>query len=227
MFGLRFDLVCSLLIVGFSTAGQNYVVNSSFEDVNHDECGLFSFPKDFQAAVRAWTSPTKGIPNIHSSLVSRNCWNYVEQRDVRDGNRMASICLFSRNMNSKYRSYLQVELNESLQKNRKYYLEFWIKPSPTCSLRSSDIGFYFSGTKLSENIYTQLLVKPQLNFEQVIQGDDWTCLRGNFYVNEESKFMVIGNFFDDSHTNIVKRPDVVAKFESAFYYLDKIYVGAQ
>jgi hypothetical protein len=71
------------------------------------------------------------------------------------------------------------------------------------------------------------MVKPQLNFEQVIQGDDWTCLRGNFYVNEESKFMVIGNFFDDAHTNIVKRPDVVAKFESAFYYLDKIYVGAQ
>lgn len=124
-----------------------------------------------------------------------------------------------------YREYIIGELNDSLKSNRHYCGEFYTSLSNYSKGALEDMGMYFSiDTVLVSSTFGGLFsLYPQIENHKgiIIDTISWVKVNGSFIANGGEKYVTIGNFKDNAHTNYI---EVSYGPDSPYYFIDDVLV---
>lgn len=124
-------------------------------------------------------------------------------------------------------------LSSSLSIGTKYYVSFKVS---LCAIDSA-LGYTYATNKLgisfstiSYNAYTN--PAPIVNFAHIYTDSiisdtlNWTTISGSFIADSAYKYIIVGKFFDDAHTNKIKLCNADTAFGyGAYYFVDDICVS--
>jgi outer membrane protein OmpA-like peptidoglycan-associated protein len=208
----------------------NYVPNPGFETTSGDPCrwnqdGISYMEKYF----RDWTSPTETTPDLLSLRNETDCWAHPRKhsqgkQSPKSGDNMMGVKVQGTGGTPTFwHEYLLVKLDSVLHKGNRYYAEMWVLRSERSARASNNLGMLFSDTLIQTNNRLPLYFTPQINAEKPVQtrGTRWTKISGVFEADRDMQYMIIGNFYPDEQTEIVKYPDGE---RGAYYYIDEILV---
>jgi hypothetical protein len=209
----------------FTCSAQNLVPNPSFEDYTlcpDNQCQIyrttgwqsFGYTPDYYnaCAISNWSVPQ----------------NIAGYQYAATGNAYVGIYTYWPSNNA--REYIGIQLTTPLVKNQKYYVSFkanFTKYIFNCA--TSKLGVLFSTVSyaLDTNCNFSTLLFPPNHahiYENSVLTDtaNWTLVSGSFVADSSYKYIIIGNFFDNAHTDTIKydsNPCI------AYYFIDDIYVG--
>jgi len=221
-----------MLILGGckSSNAQNLVPNPSFEKFGN--CPSFS--GQIQEAFEWWNLNGScdyyhecgtngfGIP------VNRGGGGYA-----RTGQAYGQLTLYSP-LVANGREFLGVELMEPLFDGTSYRVQFHLSLMDSLNYSVRNIGAHFSGQPHPQNLTALLSLEPQVRYEDDAFLDDkirWMEVSGTFIAQGGERFLAIGNFDDDAHTDTISVPDggtVVnhpeGYWDVAGYFIDDVSV---
>lgn len=222
-----------LIIIIFSSTLQlraqgNLVPNHSFEDTVSCPPGAGASPLDFCAN---WFNPTMASPDYFNTCnggVPFNDWGY---QNAQDGFAYAGFCTYGGGNNyegiPEYREYLEIELNEPLEPGLKYYWCMYVNLIDNVEYYSNNIGIAFHSDSLT-NFGTQFQINAQIfdNWSGLIEDTNkWSKIGGSFVAEGGEKFLIIGNFMNDSQTEFHKWQTNILGGPYAYYCIDNVYIG--
>src|SRR6185312_1133364 len=211
----------------FFTNAQNLVPNYSFEDTLQCISGL----EQFGGYVMDWTG---GAPEYFTShcnepgdSVPLNWWGYQYPHT---GYAYAGIytyvsdsCSSCPKANENLRDYIQDKLVDSLKVGVKYFTTFYVCPADTSWYYCNNIGAYFSDSSLryaSNFQYVKSYLTPQVQNDPIKNpltlARTWIKVSGSFVASGSEKYIVIGNFKNDSTSSIVYKGKVSTTEPDAF-----------
>jgi len=201
----------ALLIFCLNSIAQspyNLVSNYSFEQ--NYSCGSSG-----GGGANYWESPTV-VTNFQYSYanacsvnpccgVPSNTFGYGWQY-ARTGVAYTGI-LFSTNDGSNTRFYLQTQLIDSLKSNRCYYIEFFVNLFNYAKYANNNISLLVGDTAILSNNINPAYANPQiLQYGNPCITDtlNWVKVGGIYLAHGGEKFITIGNFTDDFHTDSLR-----------------------
>ncbi len=220
-----FILLCLALCAVGGYAQVNLVPNPSFEA--HDSCpddiGEINYlnnwkiyresPDFFSPCSTVWYA---SIPN-----------NYEGYQQPHSGNSYIGLCVYETNFLT--REIAGIQLISPLNIGQKYYLKF----SANLALEYSSINMNSSTNKLGlkfTNIDYSISQNPPINNTSDLISNgfitdtlNWTTVFGSFVADSAYSYLMIGNFYDNLHTPIIRyggSPD-----SNSYYFLDDICVS--
>lgn len=206
---------------------SNIVPNPSFESYSGTPIGWFYTGRHFTNVVKYWSAATAASPDIFGPKVRVPL--HWQEKDFGDqkpkgGQSMVGITVYGCEEGKPHcREYLQIQLHEPLVIGQNYYAEFWTSHLPH-SLQINNLGMYFSTSRIERPTDEQLTFKPQVNANAVVVACDmqWVKISGHFVAQTEADYLIIGNFYDDSQTQVQQECSDHLKF--AYYYIDEVLV---
>ncbi len=148
--------------------------------------------------------------------------------DNRNCNGFAGLTTISSNSLS-YRDYIGIQLSQSLIIGQKYYISFYV----AASLQYIS-EYYFGlwtnniGIKLSTIAYSGKKPAPIDNFAHlrsttIIKDTiNWHLISGSIIADSAYDYLIVGNFYDNAHTDTLNYNCVECLNEYGFYYIDDI-----
>ncbi len=128
-----------------------------------------------------------------------------------------------------YREHITAGLKDSLRKDHRYLVSFYVCLSEYANFAIGHIGAFFSKKPII--IHENQAYTPQiLSSPQVIQSkEDWVLIQDTLTAKGGEKYITIGNFDDYRHKKIrkiVSSQKHIKKFNfnRAYYYLDMVSV---
>ena len=139
------------------------------------------------------------------------------------GDAIAAIMVWSR-AEVNFREYLSVPLSRPLQVGRKYKFTVQVSNGRKDNGQHGGYGIDSLGMVFSEEALVQNqaeVVSPQhvIYIDQVLYNEDWTLLEIEFEADRPARFLTIGNFKDDDHTNWY---GFSSYGNEAYYFLDDL-----
>lgn len=208
----------------------NYVPNPGFEESIKSPChwnqkGISYMDECF----REWTSPTETTPDLLSNRVSPDCWAHPKKhspgrQSPKSGDQMMGMKVQGNGGTPTFwHEYLMVELDSTLYAGQNYYAEVWVLRSERSARASNNIGLLFTDTMVRTNNRLPLYFTPHINAEKPIEtrGSRWKKISGVFQADTDKRYLLIGNFYSDDQTEMVKYPDGQ---RGSYYYIDDILV---
>jgi len=229
-------IVFSFFCVGFSFSQNdlNLVQNSSFEVVEGKQKKLGNIDK-----ATGWNSATGKASDLFISgekiaeLSAPN--NLYGKQDPKDGKNYAGIVAYSYNNDKLQRSYIYSELSKDLTKGARYCVKFYVVLADASKYYCNNIGALFTKEPVDASA-TQVLntgksggvvLHTNNKMEDFDSNFDWKQVCGTYVAKGKEKYIIIGNFSDDSETewdkNKVKNSDFTP-VAGAYYYIDHISV---
>ncbi len=203
---------------------KNLVPNPSFEELSSYPLGWFHKGKDYSRLMKYWNSPTQASPDIYHPKVRIPIFWTQKGFGIeppRTGKTMSGITVYGcENGKPHCREYLQIRLLEPLIIGQRYKASFW-----TTSLKDgkvvNNLGIYFSAEEVNEIIVDALEVKPQVLEEKIVDARNgrWQKIEAVFTATEESDYLLIGNFYPDSLTQVKEES---TPLNYAYYYIDDV-----
>ncbi len=229
--GLLLALCCSLFVPSPRCEAQNLVPNPSFELM--DTC---PYTIGFQEGDRPqyWLSWSQSPEYFHACAVNtlvsvpQNGWGY---QDAWDGNAYVGMLAYS--MGDDFREYVGVELIEPLEVGQRYSVRMRANLAMDGDTWPSNVacdrlGILFT---MQPNGWTEI-PGPGFSFRNyahvhsnVILSDtaNWSLISGSFIADSTYRYLVIGNFFEDDHTDTLNLDN--GPTAGAYYYVDSISVS--
>jgi OmpA-OmpF porin, OOP family len=212
-----------LLFVPLLISSQNLVINPSFEDT----CRYPFWPGNWLFAEH-WYSPNNESPNYFSIynisqlyVPNNNCGFQL----ANNGNAYCGFYTYnSATIND--REYLQSRLLDSLINNKRYIVSFYVSLADNALYSVSNIGAYISEDSINSTGCCVLLYTPQVYNDTTLQLPDkniWYKITGSFISNGREKYITIGNFIDDAHTDTMYVGGT-SGWQASYYYLDDVSV---
>lgn len=196
-----------LLVHGLNA--QNLIPNSSFEEYTKCPDGL----RQLEYAI-GWKRANAGTPEFFHAC------GFTQEFKANTGEGFAGVIL-----KTQYASiveYLQVELNQYLEKDKSYCLSYFIRLSGNSLYAINKIGAYFSKERLLSPSWKQFLEKPQLVYEEIVADTaNWKNYKQSFKAVGGEKFLTIGNFFSNDKLKVIAANNG-AKDKMAYYYFDDV-----
>ncbi len=219
---LRFLILFS---IPFALAGQNLVMNPSFEQIKPGAvvvaCEFTQYSYDFPRRAASWGGFRDGTPDLLRA--AENC-DWLLQ--VHSGAQCLGIITYlpAEDLGQKadFHEYVHGQLSAPLKPGQKYRLECWVRcdsailiahlkkvygaKTPIVPIQSGNLGFYFSvasfeHNEISSKINAVSKTRPQVNFGEVIQTHgQWTKLSTTFVPDQPFQYFTMGNFFSDKST---------------------------
>jgi len=236
MKNLKYFKICflfalvAMLQIRFVNA-QNLVPNPSFE-----ECDTCPYGTCQIHYAKGWHS-CSGTPDYCNACA------FLDEYSVPNsiygyqyplfGNAYAvfrTYCEFNTNL----REFIGVELFEPLEIGRDYFVSFNVSLANNSKYCNNKIGALFTVNNyfLPPCIYEsgeEDIAVPN-NYSHLYTDDlimdttNWTNISGWFTADSTYNFLIIGNFFDDSHTYYEQFQNTDISYVSS-YYIDNVYVG--
>lgn len=249
---LPYFLILGSLLSEYCYA-QNLVKNPSFE--SGDEHCWFTpngSASSYVSYVTDWASPTDATPDVYSTEVETDCYAFmpnntysyppnriksIGKQAPHSGKRFAGIFTygppFAESPFRSYREYLFTELTTPLIKGEKYCIEFFLSRAEGTRYAANNIGIYLSPYNLlkfnySTQVYQLPFTAQILNTEIITDTVNWVRFSTVYEVTDDQPpgFLVIGNFFIDSETNVIdiNKTDDRDNYadESAYYFIDDV-----
>ena len=197
--------------------------NNSFETVsscNINPGEIFKAPP--------WIDPTNATSDCYnecSTNVSTSVpLNQAGHLFARTGKGYAGFVTYTNGVLN-HREYIQVKLTDSLIRDSVYCVRYYVSRGSNAQYAANGFSAYFSTTPVSCPVCF-LPFSPQINYNGTIVVDsiDWTEISGHFVASGGEKYLTIGNFNDDSHTNVLLVSPANSNIVS-YYYIDDVYVG--
>jgi len=209
-----------------ATAQENIVPNPGFEEFSGVPIGWYYRGSHFTKVVRYWSSATAASPDAFGPKV-RVPEHWAEKgfgdQIPRTGNAMAGITVYGCDEGKPHcREYVQVQLLEPLVVGQSYEVEFWVSHLLR-SLQVNNIGMHFSEGKVDVKTDIPLELEPMIAETNIVKADDhrWTKISGRFEATAPADYLIIGNFYSDSLTNVNSTPN---NLRFGYYYVDDVSV---
>jgi gliding motility-associated-like protein len=199
-----------ILFLYYTLSSQNLVPNGDFE--------YHTQPPSTGSNIKLaypWFSPRGGSPSEYFNSdatdpytsVPYNCSNSASYQKAHSGNGYAFCGIYGYNGQVVFREYNESRLTTALKPNTCYHCSFWISLVDVCSYRSNNIQAYFSVDSVNYfNIpcCINLPLTPQVIYSgtQWVDSVSWFHFDETFIANGGERFITIGNFLDDAHTNL-------------------------
>jgi len=220
---LLFFFCCSIL------QAQNLVPNPSFEDFSscpNDECQIYK--------ATGWSSfgYTPDYFNSCSLMDWSVPFNVAGYQNASTGNAYAAIGS-DVGVYGSFRDYIGIELATPLVIGKKYYVNFNVSLANGSHYGIDKIGVLFTTVSyeiLPYNCSNPLSIFFPKNFSHVYSNNiitdtvNWTMITGSFIADSAYSYLMIGNFFDDTHSNHVN-VNLGGNLWSSYYYIDDVYVS--
>jgi len=226
-------LLFAFALIVKANAQVNLVPNPSFEAMFGSYCVGGSID-----GTPPWVSATGGSPDCFKTcatlqppwLVPQNMFGYQWPRT---GIGYAGLGFFKGDLTyPNSREYIQVQLTDSLIKDRKYNVSFFVNLSDSSWYATDDLGAYFSDTAIHKPLGD---LSPFSNFIPQIanlQGNfladkiNWTEISGIYIAHGGEKFITIGNFYNDANTDTIFSDggSVNNPHPYLYYYIDDVSV---
>jgi gliding motility-associated-like protein len=205
---------------------QNLVPNWSFEDT-------ISCPKfqgfTFYSYTPPWFSPNINTPDIFNVCddttqitnvsVPKNWFGFQYPKT---GFGYAGFATVYDNS----QEYLSVKLYDSLAKNHKYCISFFVNVADRSPLGYNAIGLYLSKDSIFQNDYKRLNYTAQIQSsmtETITDTVNWIEISGEYNAGGGEKYITIGHFIPDALT----LKDTVNTYNSVgspYYFLDDVSI---
>ncbi len=245
LFGLDFSsgikpvfYIVFLFFTLYVKAQENLVPNGDFEE--YITCPSNNFPYYFVDRATQWFMPTTGSAdyfNAYSSDLTANGilafsvpQNYEGYQDAHSGQGYAGYYAGLVPANNNYHEYLSVKLNKPLEKEKWYYLSYYLSLADSTFLNGDPqqfvnySGAYFSPKMEFIDNYFRIEVEAQFRSNPEVFLDDslgWQKVDGYFLASGGEEFLTIGYF--------CKYQDVLFNYASssdsgvlAYYYIDDV-----
>jgi hypothetical protein len=224
-----FIFVVILLSINGSFAQINLVQNPSFQDAI--ACPSYLMQIDSSLG---WCSyrPSPEYFNkcaAYSSCVSipKNCFGF---QYTPNNTCNAYAGLYTNNINSypvpgiNYREYIGRQLSSPLIVGQKYYVSFKTSLADNSFYATDKLGVLFSTVP-----YSDINPAPIRNFAHVYStliisdtSENWTTISGSFVSDSAYSYIIIGNHFDDAHTDTIV---LNSSYSGAYYYVTDFCVS--
>ncbi|MEO5641766.1 MAG: hypothetical protein ABIQ40_01180 [Bacteroidia bacterium] len=162
--------------------------------------------------------------NVGSVGVPQNICGYEV---AQDGLGYAGLCSYlSNQFIQNYREFIEVALTDTLRSGKKYCVTFYVSLADSSEYAVSNISAYFSPNGGGTNIPNYLNYNPQINNPSSNVINDitgWTKISGTFLAVGNEKYITIGNFNDDTTTNIML-VNPSAPYAFSYLYVDNVSV---
>ena len=220
-------------------AQTNLVMNPSFESYTVCPTALYQldltlgwWPAMYTPDYYNACDPTKyvGVPK-----------NWMGNQIASSGSAYGGFFAFTPEVPQTYREYLRGQLTQPLQARTKYYLsmkvncpERWgyddtgyaVSESLACNM----LGMKFitfpiiAGNPPTLQNFANLMNNQAHLYSQKIITDttNWTTIQGSFIADSAYTHVMIGNFFDNNHTDTLKRK---YSANTSYYYVDDVIVS--
>lgn len=217
------------LVLTAQTAGsepENIVPNPSFELYSSPPIGWFYKGEHFTNVMKYWSSATNASPDVFGPKVHvPTHWEEkgFGKQAARTGVSMVGITTYGCGQGKPHcREYVQIQLSEPLVVGQSYLAEMWVSRLPK-SLKTNNLGFYFSKEKIEDITDGLLNFPPQVNADDVLESTKtWQKVSGKFIADTEDEYLVIGNFFPDSLT--LTKPSNSGSLPYGYYYIEDVLV---
>lgn len=156
--------------------------------------------------------------------------NGVGYQYAATGNAYAGIGTYYSTNN--VREYIGIQLINSLTINQTYYVSFKANFTLFININcaTNKLGVLFSTVSYALDTLCSptTLLLPQNNaqvYDDSIITDtaNWTLVSGSFVADSAYKYIIIGNFFDNAHTDTIMYNTTYPSV--SYYFIDDIYVG--
>ena len=205
----------------------NIIPNPSFELYASPPIGWFYKGEHYTAVMKYWSSATNASPDVFGPRV-RVPAHWAEKgfgkQSPRTGNSMSGITTYGCEQGKPHcREYVQIQMSEPLVTGQAYQAEMWVSHLPK-SLRSNNLGFYFSKEKIEEITDGVLNFTPQVMADEILEGNNhkWLKVSGRFTAQTAAEYLIIGNFLPDNLTQV--KPGDEGSLPYAYYYIEDVLV---
>jgi hypothetical protein len=188
------------------------------------ECPTDSFPKGIYPGV-----PYDSVQGLFFGFqYARTGVSYAGMETfVNDG--QDTVYPYTNNPYLNFRNYIEAKLTDSLQAGKVYYVTFFVNLSNTATFVCSDMGAYLSDSALNFNGTTpKTYLIPQIandpKKQELSDTLNWMKISGSFKANGGEKYIIIGNFKNDS-TSSTRYVGYTKDNASAYYYIDDVIVS--
>lgn len=124
---------------------------------------------------------------------------------------------------SGYREYIGSLLTDSLFINVKYYVSLAVVLSDQRRCKSNNIGVLFSTVPYSDSIPPLQNNFAHFSYQNLISDTlNWLRIAGSFIADSNYKYIVVGNFFDNSNTDTL---DCGPGGSSSYIYIENVCVS--
>ena len=225
---IKYIILIILFTVNNSNAQRlltaNLVINPSFEFYTQcpDNLTRISYAYPWSDCLGGGSSDYFNYCTSHSGLLGG-----LSKQHPRTGNGIAGITLYGSWIYNNYREYISGKLNHSLIKNKRYCGELYTSLLNWSKGAVENMGIFFSADTLwnfdtVNGVPGLFSTNPQIeNKKGIIQDTvNWVKVNGSFIANGEEKYLVIGNFRDNLHSNYIDLFGIM----DPYYFIDDISV---
>lgn len=153
----------------------------------------------------------------------------------RTGNHFAGIYTFNRPIPGGipdvvgYREYLEVELTTPLVPGKYYCAEMYVSLAEGPRYASNNLGMYFHTDPIHLIPYLiNINAVPQVVETEIIRDEqNWVRVSGAFRATTAARYLTIGNFSDNDHTQVVDKggtKPLMYGYNYAYYFIDDVSV---
>ena len=227
-----FTFFYSLILINSlyaQTSGTNInlIPNPGFEQYASTPIGWFYKGEHFSKVMKYWNAASAASPDVFGPKV-RVPRQWAEkgfgQQKVHGGKSMIGITAYGcTNGKPHCREYVQIQLREPLVVGQNYYVQLWTSHLPR-SLQINNLGVHFSEKEIALKVDALLDVSAQVYAQEILRAPNhhWIRVTGKFTATTEAEYMIIGNFFPDSLTQV--RETMPDNLNFAYYYIDDVLV---
>ncbi len=208
-------------------ASDNIIPNPSFEMYASPPIGWFYKGEHYSTVMKYWSSATNASPDVFGPRV-RVPAHWMEKgfgkQIPRTGHSMSGVTVYGCGQGKPHcREYIQIQMSEPLVAGQDYWAEMWVSHLPQ-SLRTNNIGFYFSENKIEEITDGLLAFNSQVKADEILEGKNhkWLKVCGRFRAETEAEYLIIGNFLPDSLTKT--KPADEGSLPFGYYYIEDVLV---
>jgi len=219
---VRCYILVILLGLTCAAGAQNLIPNGGFEQYS-------ILPINYGQANRAvgWTNvnlnyggPPFGSPDYyHTSALEMG--DYFGQITPYKGSGQMGFSTFKSDYID-FREYISTLFSFPLEAGKHYQISFFLSNGAggAYTLKSDNIGFYFSEHPLYQSIAEPLELTPHYEIPGIVSHyNEWQEYTFNFTPTEDVYYITIGNFHDDDNTELSPNGS-----NGAYYFIDNIKV---
>jgi len=219
LFSFLFAIICVV-----SYAQINLVPNPSFEE--YLECP--NEVGEFDGFLRQW-QVYRNTPDYFNrcsvdTFVTVPC-NRLGCQEPATGEGHAGV--YGLGIADSYREVIGIQLTEALITGQTYYVSFKASPGYGRYIGmkwfSNKLGVKFSMTEYDVNNPAPIDNFSHIYSEQIISDTSaWTTVYGSFITDTSYRYIMLGNFFDNDHTDTLTNNEFNTL--GAYYYIDDVCV---
>jgi Secretion system C-terminal sorting domain len=215
-------VICFVLGVASLKAQVNLVVNPSFEDTVNCPLG-----PDEMYKCAGWSSYKASPDYYHAGCPMSVPNNWAGYQQAASGNAYCGI-ITKVSLSPNYREHIGSMLTTPLLIGTKYFVSFKVVLSIDAAFSTTyatnKTGAMFSTIPYTFSNPSPLNNHPQIFSDSIITDTlNWTRIVGSFISDSAYNYIILGNFFDDNHTDSLRLTG--GMIEEAYYYLDDICVS--